>query len=239
MWQYTREEAKEHFEWFLTYYEGRIAVLLGYLGESLTSNPKADLLRLGNRLAEVLPGERFSFMPTEGSVIDFGKGRVLREPPMQDLTEDGVSLALDMGCLLGKLMLGISPRFRWKLYTEARTSFDYQWPVVFDRGTREYSNPVGWSPGSCLGVLHGSPRGGPGSWAWDYERMVRVAAATSPEEYKIDQARSSLAGIDSYPEDMREDERKRLLNWIAEQEQSLERKRLKQQERGRSKGKKG
>jgi hypothetical protein len=127
---FTRDQARKHFEWFKAHFRERVPVLLNYLDEKLTGDCAADLRRIAARIAQLLPLDQFSYMQEVGDLLEFTQNRKLHLPPRRRPNAQGVSMAYDMACLLAVMLLDLDPRIKWHLPTRAPTYIDHHCPTM-------------------------------------------------------------------------------------------------------------
>jgi len=108
----TKKQAKEYFDWLMSVREERVKGLLEYFGECLTGDSKADLLRIGSKVTDMLRHAPF---------CEYEDGKI-------SLTERGAALAADMGLLIAALILRERPHITWGI--EKRKLITYNMPVL-------------------------------------------------------------------------------------------------------------
>jgi len=119
--QLRRDQAEASFNWFLSVQAERVSHLLNFLGLSLQDDYGELLERTGKEVFARLRQNPFSHTETGQRVA----------------TPVGLSLAADMGMLVGQLLINASNgRIRWTLLTEPEDGLHYQLPVLM--GTHPY-----------------------------------------------------------------------------------------------------
>ena len=119
--QLRRDQAEASFNWFLSVQAERVSHLLNFLGLSLQDDYGELLERTGKEVFARLRQNPFSDTETGQRVA----------------TPVGLSMAADMGMLVGQLLINTSNgRIRWTLLTEPEDGLDYQLPVLM--GTHPY-----------------------------------------------------------------------------------------------------
>jgi hypothetical protein len=176
--EWSSEEAKTYYSWLLGVLDKRVGDLLAYFGEELTGEAKADLQRLGERVAIAVVAPQFSFQ-SEAAPIEFKRGAsTFVAPPVIEtevkLTDGGYALAADMGLLVAKLLLNARPsKVKWTILKKPKNDASYQMPVLTGFG-KLFLEPVGGSVAETYGVLR--RQSGPEAWSETFDtwrKMVR------------------------------------------------------------------
>lgn len=147
-----RPIARKYFEWFTGIYTERIPVLLDYFNEHLTGSCSDDLRRLGMKIAELVLLAQFSYMPEDPVMIEPRPGYRLQVPPEPKLTGEGISMAVDMGCLLASCILHLDERITWHFVTRPKKLLEYQQPTLIEPWIGIPFDPVDLSIGYCTGI---------------------------------------------------------------------------------------
>jgi hypothetical protein len=140
-------QAREHFNWFKSVYSHRLDVLLEYFYEHLTGDYEEDLSRVGQRVAALMPLERYSHMQEKGCLAYIHEGKECRFPPRRLLTLEGALIAVDMGCLLASCILSLSKDVKWHMPTRPKRYVDLHQPTLLVPGDKIPFNPISYSIG--------------------------------------------------------------------------------------------
>jgi hypothetical protein len=176
---FTREQARKHFEWFKSYFRERIPMLLNYLDEKLTGDPAADLRRIAVRVKELLLSDQFSYMQELGDLLEFTHERKLQLPPRRRPNAQGVSIAYDMACLLTAFVLDLDPRVKWHLPTRAPTFIDHHCPTLITPNDNIPLNTVRVSIANCASMFN--TKWGTDIYAIIYEDVQKGIAELNQE----------------------------------------------------------
>jgi hypothetical protein len=147
-------QAREYFKWFKRIYSLRIIVLLDYFAEHLTGDLENDLLRLGQRVAEMIPLEQFSQKQEKGYLVYVHEGKECRFPPRRTLTLAGRSIGTDMGCLMASCILSLNNDVKWHMPTRPKRYIDLHQPTLLVPGDKIPFNPVISSISCCGGIAN-------------------------------------------------------------------------------------
>lgn len=171
--EWSGREAKSYLEWILHVLDERVKTLLDYFQDDGSGSPEELLERLGERVAELLPSDRFSREPDRGVTIIEKSGRrlALPHPEGRTLTAEGYALAMDMGLLVAKLVLARGqPPYKWSVLRKPKSEIRYNHPVLVRTDGEDYFfGPMGASVASAHAILRGTH--GPNQWRQMYEAI--------------------------------------------------------------------
>ncbi len=140
---WSRQEAKEYYEWLLSQMQPRTDMLIEYFGICIKSSPEEYLLELGKSAADKLLCEPFSYVVTE----------------KRQLSSCGYALSADMGLLVARYLLDESGNsIRWEILQKPKKELSYNLPVLIGF-QNNYLEPVGGSVAEANGLLRGKRSG--------------------------------------------------------------------------------
>ena len=178
--QWSKAEAKTFLEWQLRVIEPRVAQMLRYLNDDASGSRKELLLRLGEKVAAILPAKGYSIEPDRQST-ETGTGPASREAILcardyRRLTETGMALASDLGLLLAKLVLeDCGGAVRWDVLRKPKSALAYNLPVLV--GLKKYPGqhvePIRVSIANGSALVRGE--GSPDAWWRAYEAFIKDA----------------------------------------------------------------
>jgi hypothetical protein len=155
--EWSTADARKRFELAMGTCNDRISVLLSFFRESHTTEPNLLLENLGNKFAQVLPTDQFSFSDEQSGL---------------DLTDQGYHVAVDLGMLIGALLVEqYSTLLKWELATDKRFA-TFNHAIVVGWGKTDLE-PVGLSINLTKRVARGelSYR----AWLYTYQMWKQAA----------------------------------------------------------------
>ncbi|ODP30926.1 hypothetical protein [Pandoraea sp. ISTKB] len=157
----TKQELKKYNEWFIAIVPERVATLqscvnasAGHGSWSANFDP-ASLIELGDWFAsQVSTRDRTQ---SEALAIE-ARLTFPMNVPHEELTDETVSKAIDVGMYFGTVLLKNHPSLRWGFKTESKRFADYGQPVIVGFGSA-ILNPVRIAVTLAYGVAAGTQSG--------------------------------------------------------------------------------
>ncbi len=131
----TRAEARQFFEWFVSQSASRQKILSEYMRETGGDCEKLDYTpeslvslwawAVAHVQARRLTGDEIEALskstPSWFKDVDHDN---------RELTEETISISVDVGYYLAEVFLRRYPRLKWGLWTKGKKSYDYHRPVI-------------------------------------------------------------------------------------------------------------
>ncbi|MDB5783830.1 hypothetical protein [Caballeronia mineralivorans] len=157
----TKQELKKYNEWFVAILPERLSILqscvkasAGY-GSWIGDFDPASLIELGNWFAsQVATRDRTQ---SEVRAIE-ARLKFPMDVPHEELTDETVSKAIDVGMYFGMVLLKNHPSLCWDFKTESKRFADYGQPVIVGFGAA-ILNPVRIAVTLAYGVAAGTQSG--------------------------------------------------------------------------------
>ncbi len=150
----SRNQAKIYYEWYIEHIPKRIEVLQQALRTSkedsyqewIATKTKLSLDVLGKWLVDnvtVTPvkEERRQEIIQEREAVIPKKYLSILELPDEELSEQTLSIIIDVGMYLGETFRHHFPQVQWELYTKNKRYIDYQRPILIGFGKMVDCNP--------------------------------------------------------------------------------------------------
>jgi hypothetical protein len=158
----TPEEAREHYQWFISSIPQRILVLEGAVRSSggEFANWNADMTPesldvlawwLQNNVS--LRGKTDQEIEESAQYWNMSAQEALDSRLVQptELSDETISLAMDSGMYLGEVLRNNNPLLTWRHFTKRRSDINYQKPVL--TGLAKPIEPIGLMIGFLNGLV--------------------------------------------------------------------------------------
>lgn len=150
--EWTLQEAKAYFAWFLDVMPSRIEAFLRFAGAPEAPDYDRSLLLFAGE--QMAPHLRAEF-----------------DPSAQTLTNRGYAMAADLGLLTAEVLLReAGGALRWELLRKPKSDLSYNLPVLSGFVAKMILDPVGGSIAEARALLRG--RRAPDIWAGVYDHWI-------------------------------------------------------------------
>ena len=136
---WTSNESKIYFDWFLSVKDERANYLLTALDENLTGNAGNDIKRIGQKVYDHLFIAPFSNQTENGIKI----------------TNKGLALAADLGILTSNLVLSSVPKLSWERLEKGKRHVYFRLPVIVGFSDSSNVEPIRFSTSGARAILEG------------------------------------------------------------------------------------
>lgn len=136
-WSY--EEAKMYFDWFMSVKDDRVEYLLTVFDEEVACDNEKYLKRIGQKVFDVLHKEPFSTDESSGKAI----------------TNRGLALAADMALLVAKLIMQKYPGIKWNIVKSPKSDVSFHLPALFKFPKLGHIETIGGSIANSKAILRG------------------------------------------------------------------------------------
>jgi hypothetical protein len=133
------KQAQLYFNWFLSTKDDRVEYLFTSLDESLTKNLEEDIVRIGDKVTNLLFESPFSE----------------NEKDKVNLTNQGFALVADLSLLISKLIITKHPQLTWKIVKRPKSDISYNLPAMFDFPIYGHIELMGGAIMSAKAILQG------------------------------------------------------------------------------------
>ncbi|MBU9435549.1 hypothetical protein KTE91_10585 [Burkholderia multivorans] len=157
----TKKELKKYNEWFIALLPERLTILqscvnasAGYSSWVADFDP-ASLVELGDWFASQVATRQRTKLEVRAME---GRLKFPMDVPHEELTDETISKAIDVGMYFGMVLLKNHPSLRWDFKTESKRFADYGQPVIVGFGAA-ILNPVRIAITLAYGVAAGTQSG--------------------------------------------------------------------------------
>lgn len=158
---WTDADSRRYLVWLTSSIDSRVAGLLSFLGER-DDEDRALVDRVGRKAAWVLRKQEY----TSGA-------------PNRGLSEEGYSLAADLGLLVAQRLCRRLPHLTWQVVRKPRSNASYNQPVLRGFG-RTHLDPIRGSVAEALHALRESAESNPWLRMYDYWLDLGLAHKDDP-----------------------------------------------------------